>query len=66
MEGRDIFFSVHHLKELSDEAKQQFPNVTAARRLLKKLVYASVLSVTDYQVMTMYGMPDYVWSLVRT
>lgn len=55
LEGRDIFFSVHHLKELSDEAKQQFPNVTAAKRLLKKLVYAGVLSVTDYQGRPQYG-----------
>lgn len=54
LEGKDILFSVHHLKELSDEAKKQFPNVTAARRLLKKLLYAGVLS-TDYQGRPQYG-----------
>ncbi|VAI94363.1 uncharacterized protein LOC119341506 [Triticum dicoccoides] len=56
LEGRDIFFSVQHLKELSDEAKQQYPNMTAAKRLLKKLAYAGVLSETDYQGRPQYGL----------
>jgi hypothetical protein len=48
---RNIRFSVDHLEELSSQAKQQFPNVTAAKRLLTKLAYAGVLTEDDYMVM---------------
>lgn len=53
--NRNISFSVHHLKELSDEAKQQFPNMTAAKRLLKKLFDVGVLTESDYLGRPQYG-----------
>ena len=53
--NQNISFSVHHLKELSDQAKQQFPNMTSVKRLLKKLFDAGVLTENDYVVMILYG-----------